>query len=332
VVGFRPNPDEIANAPCLCDAERDTVIVAMRLFAEDGYLRPKVQVAFGLIAAVISIESGIRNAMSPSLSTDRFFGILELIAVPACIYVAWHGYRKIKMAALDVSSTAEAPSRRRADWITVVCINVTIPVMVIWRYDSGDSTRGVALIVAPVSFIVLNVATLYAIMARNRRRNEPTPRSLILCSVVLALASAGAAVVGLDSTDPNDLLKLAYSGKPLNEIHPEQKRLFIELLRRKEHNSQEYGRLAASTKPIVPTPYDVESFASASVMNATSAALKKSVDADSAYFALQQKAERDFLDRMMRIDPDSSFLKAVQSQSEGEVASGALEQQWAAAR
>jgi hypothetical protein len=67
-------------------------------------------------------------------------------------------------------------------------------------------------------------------------------------------------------------------------------------------------------------------------MNATSAALKKSVDADSAYFALQQKAERDFLDRMMRIDPDSSFLKAVQSQSEGEVASGALEQQWAAAR
>ena len=306
----------------------------MKLFAEGGYLRPKVQVAFGLIAAVLSMESGIRSVMSPSLSTDRFFGILELIAVPACMYVAWYGYRKMKKvgqtAATDGSSTAEASSRRRLDWITVVCINATIPVMLIWQHRSGDLPRGVALLAAPVSLIVLNVGVLYAIMARNRRRNELTPRSLIFFSVILALASAGAAAVGLNlAEDPNDLMKLAYSTKPLNEIHPEQKRLFIELMRRKEQNSRNYGRIAASTKPIDPSLYDVESFASASVMNATSAALKKSVDADSAYFALQQKAERDFLDRITRIDPDSIFLKAVQSQSESEVASSALEQQWA---
>ncbi len=68
----------------------------MKLFAEDGDLRPKTQVALGLIVAALFLRTGIMGVMFPSLSTDRFFGILELIAVPACMYVAWYGYRKMK--------------------------------------------------------------------------------------------------------------------------------------------------------------------------------------------------------------------------------------------
>ena len=76
--------------------------------------------------------------------------------------------------------------------------------------------------------------------------------------MILALASAGAAAVGLNlAEEPNDLVKLAYSSKPLNEIRPEQKRLYIELIRRKDQNSRDYGRVAASTKPIVPALYSV---------------------------------------------------------------------------
>ena len=68
----------------------------MKLFAEDGDLRPKIQVALGLIVAALFLGTGIMSVMFPSLSTDRFFGVLELIAVPTWIYVAWHGYRKMK--------------------------------------------------------------------------------------------------------------------------------------------------------------------------------------------------------------------------------------------
>ncbi len=157
-----------------------------------------------------------------------------------------------------------------------------------------------------------------------------TPRLMVgtvALGILSVLATAGIALLMPAPIDP---VKLAYSSTPLSEIRPEQKRLVVELLRQKEQNSQAYGRVAANTKPMNPPLYGVDSFANANVINSTSAALRQSLDMDFSYFDQQQKAEREFRNRMMRIDPRSEFLREVQSQSDIEVSANAIEREWAA--
>jgi len=67
----------------------------MKLMAPDGYLRPDVQLVLGLVLAACFLIAGIAEVTSRAMP-DTFFGILALIGVPAWMYMAWCGYRKMK--------------------------------------------------------------------------------------------------------------------------------------------------------------------------------------------------------------------------------------------
>lgn len=307
----------------------------MKLFAEDGYLQPKIQVAGSLIVAVFWLANGLASVISPSTQGDRLFGTMQLIGVPAAIYSAWYGYRKMKRQgqppeAMNQPNAAMTSARRWQDWIIVLCLNISLPAMLAYLRLT-ESTGSAILLVFICCLVLINAVVLLSVRARSRRRGEAmTPRLMVgtvALGILSVLATAGIALLMPAPIDP---VKLAYSSTPLSEIRPEQKRLVVELLRQKEQNSQAYGRVAANTKPMNPPLYGVDSFANANVINSTSAALRQSLDMDFSYFDQQQKAEREFRNRMMRIDPRSEFLREVQSQSDIEVSANAIEREWAA--
>ena len=67
----------------------------MKLFAENGYFQPKVQVRFGIGLAILSLLIGILDFMGPSTIFDQVTGVISLVSVPIWIYTAWYGYRKM---------------------------------------------------------------------------------------------------------------------------------------------------------------------------------------------------------------------------------------------
>jgi hypothetical protein len=224
---------------------------------------------------------------------------------------------------------ANSLSRTQLDYLLMGLVNATIPAILMWEHGSGDVTRHIALVTGFVSVLAFNAALLMGIIARNRRENQVTSGRVIVFCVLLAVASVGATTVGVRWTmDSDDLLKVALSSTPLSEIHPEQKRLFVELLRHKRRNSEEYSRVAAATKPIAPALYSPDSFASPKVIEHTCAAVAKAAGIDFSYFSQQSSADREFRDRIMRIDPASDYLKGVESQSERERSVDALEHGW----
>jgi hypothetical protein len=309
----------------------------MKLLAEDGYLRPKIQFLGGLVIAAFCLGDGLLSVMSPSIPAGRLFGTLQLIGTPAVMYYAWHGYRKMKRQGQPAASANQigyAPpesARRRQDWVIVLCLNICIPAMLTYLRVTVPIDSATLLIVGICGLLLLNAAVLLTVRARSRRRGEVMTPKLAVGTVVLGILAALATVVGTRLVvAPVDVGKLAYSSTPLNEIRPEPRRLFVELLRRKEKNSQEYGRVAASTKPMDPALYDAASFASASAINATATELKSALDTDFAYFARQREAEQDFRERVERIDPNSEFLKEAQAQSDVEVSQNAVQKEWAA--
>jgi hypothetical protein len=225
----------------------------------------------------------------------------------------------------------EVVKRTRLDYLCIVLMNVTIPVMLIWRYQAGDTTKSVAVTCGAVSAIVVNTALWWGIRARHKRRHTAAPPLIVILCLIFAVASLCATVVGVHRTSSqNDLLRIALSNTPLNDIHPEENRLFVEFLRLGERNSQEYSRLATGMKPIVPALYSVESFADAEVIRSTCASVQKAAEADFSYAAQQQKAAQDFHDRMLRVEPESAYLKVVASRSEAEGSLTALEREWLA--
>ena len=72
-------------------------------------------------------------------------------------------------------------SRRNADWIILAGINLTVPVMVNWKFHTGETTL---------------IAT---IRIRNKRSGQPTPLGLLAGAICLALLSALGTAISLYS-------------------------------------------------------------------------------------------------------------------------------------
>src|SRR6185437_15880317 len=101
------------------------------------------------------------------------------------------------------------------------------------------------------------------------------PRRTLVLTVALMFAAGVSATVGVQATaDRYDLIKLTFADTPLSSIHPERKRLLVELLRRAAANSNQDTSAASSLKPIDPPLYSAASFASKPIMAATAASLQ----------------------------------------------------------
>jgi hypothetical protein len=127
----------------------------------------------------------------------------------------------------------------------------------------------------------------------------------------------------------NEYVDLAFSSVQLNQIHPERKALIVELIRRKAANSREYDAIQGQTKVLSPPLYSPESLSSSDMISKTMEQLERSADADFAYYAKQQGADKEFRTKMGEVD--RQFLKDFDGLNSEDVAEAAimqLEQQW----
>jgi len=142
--------------------------------------------------------------------------------------------------------------RNQLDWLLLLCVDATVPVILVWKTHSGEVQPVIALVSGLLCLLVGNVVVLIAIRNRNGRTGQPNSKWLVLgasgVGVIVALVM-GVAVFGIPQH--NNYLDLALSDIPLSEIQPEQKRLVVELIRHRAANSREYDRLVseAKTKP-----------------------------------------------------------------------------------
>ncbi len=93
-------------------------------------------------------------------------------------------------------------SRRNADWIILAGINLTVPIMVNWKFHTGETSRTVALTSGFVSLVLLNATLIATIRIRDKRTGQSTPLGLIVGAIGLALLSALGTAIGLYSISP----------------------------------------------------------------------------------------------------------------------------------
>jgi hypothetical protein len=193
------------------------------------------------------------------------------------------------------------------DWLVLLCADATVPAVLVWKTHSGEVRPIIALVSGLLCLLVTNALVLMAISKHNKRTGQPTSKSLLLgatgLGVFVALLTSMAAFA---VPQHNNYLDLALSDVPLSSIQPEQRRLVVELLRRRAANSREYDSIVAEvkTKPMSPSLYTPESFASEQVIKSTLAQLMKYTDADVEYSQKQQTVMSEFRQRMAKVDPE----------------------------
>jgi hypothetical protein len=228
-----------------------------------------------------------------------------------------------------------APWAREAkDWLVLVCIDAGVPITIEWKRHTGEVSATVAIVSGLVSLAVLNAVLILTIRARNKRQGQGVPRGLVIGAIGIAMLGASVTLLSAFTASPqNDYLRLALSDKPLNDIHPAQRALVVELLRRRLANSRANDHLIADTKPISPPLFSPDSFARESTIRSVSSAYKIATDADFSYYAQQQEAMNDFRSKMMKVDPGylKSFEGAQQQRETADAKSNKLEQESSAA-
>jgi hypothetical protein len=214
--------------------------------------------------------------------------------------------------------------RHALDWLLLAVIDLTVPAVIAWKHRAGDTTSTVALLTGFISIAVLNAVIVGAISSRRRRLGEGSSRGFLSVAIGLAVLSGLLTALGvLSFPERNDYVELALSNVPLEEIHPEQKALVVELVRRRAADSKNYERVAAQIKPISPPLFSPDSFANDAVIRAVLEQYTKAYTVDFDYREEEQRTMSDFRDKMMKVDPD--YLKtfeaaeqAPESQESGE--------------
>ncbi len=223
----------------------------------------------------------------------------------------------------------DTEKRIRMDYSLAVLMNATIITTLLWMVGSGEITKRIALMASVLDAVLLNIALVWTIRVRNKRKQIPSSPRLSLVCVSLGIFAVLATSAGLQLTpDPRDLRGLALSNTPLGEIHPEQKRLFVELVRRREQRIKDQQHYVQSIKPIRPALYSLESFASAVAIRSTSEAMQRVIGSNLTAVEQDLKDDQDFHDRIMHIEPRSPYLKAIESWSGTEKELYLLERQW----
>ncbi|MGA8669567.1 MAG: hypothetical protein WB679_06810 [Terracidiphilus sp.] len=190
------------------------------------------------------------------------------------------------------------------DWILVGISNATIPVIVIWKLQSGELNRTTAFVASWASFIGINLVFILASRRRDFKQGRPSRQGFILHVACLVVVMAVITTLSLYLVhSKNHYAALALSDVPLDSIEPERDRLVVELIRKRAIRSKEYAAAAAQFPPISPPLYSAASFTDVNTMNSTAAQLKRAFDVDQAYGA-QMKGDMDsFRSRMATVDP-----------------------------
>jgi hypothetical protein len=200
-------------------------------------------------------------------------------------------------------------SRTGLDWLILVCLNATVPVVLGWKHYIGEVSAQIVLIAGLTSIVVANAVVVLAIRVRNKRQGKITSRSVGFGAIALAvLAAASTAFSTYRVPEQNEYLRLALSDTPLDQIHPERKQLLVELTRKQLANSQQEDRVIREMKPISPSLFSADSFADATVIRSVSQAYQDATAADFAYSDKQKRDMDEFRDKMSKVDPE--FLKS----------------------
>ena len=205
------------------------------------------------------------------------------------------------------------PNKRlHYDWIAIAGMAVVASTVPVWKYRAGDCTPRVALVSGLFSLLVSYAVLLFAIRARNRRLGLPSQRSLLIGAVFAGMLAAGGLWLMLaNEMGEKDLMMTALSSKPISEIRPEEKALFVQLLRKELKRNRDYEQTVSQSKPLNPPLFSNESFRSLTTMQQQIERLKQVVMLD---FAVHDQHERDlaeFRSLMMKRHP--AYLKSFDS-------------------
>lgn len=222
--------------------------------------------------------------------------------------------------------------RQRMEWFVLFCVNLPIPVLLIWKFRAGEITRMNAVISAVICVVFCNAAVLYGVQRGNQGRGRMSPK-FILIAALFALAGFSATALTVSHiAHHRSYLDLAMSDTPLDSIQPQQKRLVVELIRQTAANSRENDKLLAEAQkhPLDPQVYSTESFSSIDVMDRTVARLTELVAADAEYYGKQQKAKQHFREQMAIVDPEylKSWDKGQAPRENFEAATEELQKEW----
>jgi len=194
----------------------------------------------------------------------------------------------------------------------LACINMTIPAVVTWKHHSGETSSTLALLSGLLSLVVANGVAVGTILSRRKRIGQDTSGGFLMGAAGLLVIAGLLTTAGVYSISKrNNYVELALSNIPLDEIHPEQKALVVELLRRRAADSRDYEQLAAQIKPISPALYSPDSFAREDIIRRVLEEYKKDVAADFTYHEQVERTMTDFRNKMMKMDPD--YLKSFEA-------------------
>lgn len=228
----------------------------------------------------------------------------------------------------------DAPNvRQRMQWFVLFCVNLTIPVLLIWKYRAGEITRMNAEISAAICVIGLNALVLYGFHRGIQRMGARLPAKFTTLAAIFAVLGFSATALTVSHIAHHDSdVDLAMSNVSLDAIQPERKRLLVELIRQTAANSREYDKVVAEARkhPLDPQVYSPESFSSVDAMNRTIARVTDLVAGDAEYYAKQQAAQRHFREQMATADPAylESWDKSRTPQENFEAASEELQKEW----
>lgn len=194
------------------------------------------------------------------------------------------------------------------DWLLVVIVNLGAAFWLFWQHARGEATAETTLITTPVVFVVLNLALLLSIRAKNRRTQLTTPTSLIVTAALLALAASGSLWAVLrEDLGGKELINEAVSSKPISAIKPERKAILVQLIRARLQNSHEEEAAASRMNPITARLYSAESYGNKTVIQSVLSQVDTGFSLDIAYAQKQQDAMNEFRRRMSKAD--SAYLE-----------------------
>lgn len=205
------------------------------------------------------------------------------------------------------SSDATKINRIKGIWLVLVCIDSTVPIMIIWKYRQGDVSSSVAVITGIIVLAGGNLAALFGFQRRSGHDGGPLKKRLVAGAAALAIVSFLLTVLGVSVVKHrNGYMELATSDAPLSSIEPERKRLVVELIRRTAEISQEENKTIAEAQkaPMNPAVYSPESFKDEKTIQSTVAQLADYSQIDFKYFAQQQAAREDFRRKMTACDSE----------------------------
>ena len=217
----------------------------------------------------------------------------------------------------------------RIVWLLLVA-NLSIPAFVFFQRNDNNLSDSATIWVGWISSAFITAVFLMGTHFRLPAASRKISKSLVLTAVALVVVSGLITTISISATPSDNYLQVALSDVPLDRIHPERKRLMVELIRRDKAASDENSRRATSAKPISPALYSVDSFASKVAMESTSSQLKQAYDGDQAYIAAKRQALQDFHEEMLKVDPEylRSFEASLQKKNALEDALEATETKW----